>query len=72
VVPSFPVINVRETMAIIKKASITTPSDFILLLKFKTSLVAIIKDAKIQNCVIKIKGKVRSGMKAINLNNPGA
>ena len=36
-------------MEIIKKAIMITPADLKLLLKFRVSLIPIIKDAKIQN-----------------------
>ena len=59
-------------MEIIKKAIIITPADLKLLLKFNVSLIPIIKDAKIQNCVRNIIGTTKLGINTKNLNKPGA
>ena len=47
------------------------PNDLKLDFIFSISLVAIIKEAKIQNCVIKTIGTTNSGVTAKNLINPG-
>ena len=57
--------------AIIKKDKKTTPNDLKLDFKFNTCFVDIIRDANIQNCVIKITGITNSGVTAKNLNRPG-
>ena len=61
-----------DKKAIIKKDKKTIPKDLKLDLRFNICLVEIIKAAKIQNCVKKIIGIIRSGVTAKNLNNPGA
>ena len=61
-----------EIKAITKKDKITIPNALKLVFKFKVCFVDIINPAKIQNCVIKITGIIRSGVKAKNLNIPGA
>ena len=61
-----------DKKAIIKKDKKTTPNDLKLDFKFKTSFVDIIKQAKIQNWVIKTIGTTSVGIKAKNLNKPGA
>ena len=58
-------------MAIIKNDKKIMPKDLKLDLIFNISLVAIIKDAKIQNCVINTIGIIKSGVTAKNLSNPG-
>ena len=49
-----------------------TPADLKLLLKFSTSLLPIIKEAKIQNCVRNTIGTTKLGINAKNLSKPGA
>ena len=61
-----------EIKAIIKKDKITIPNALKLDFKFKVCFVDIIYPAKIQNCVIKITGIIKSGVRAKNLNIPGA
>ena len=58
-------------MAIIKKDKNTIPKDLKFDFKFKICLVEIIKLAKIQNCVKKIIGTIKSGVTAKNLRSPG-
>ena len=61
-----------DKKAIIKKDKKTIPKDLKFDLRFNICLVDIIKAAKIQNCVRKIIGSIKSGVTAKNLNNPGA
>ena len=61
-----------EIMANIKKDKKTIPKDLKFDFILRTSFVDIVNDAKIQNCVRKIIGSINSGVKAKNLNNPGA
>ena len=61
-----------DKKAIIKKDKKTIPKDLKLDLRFNICLVEIIKAAKIQNCVKKIIGIIKSVVTAKNLNNPGA
>ena len=61
-----------DKKAKIKKDKNTIPKALKLDFKFKTCFVAIIKEAKIQNCVKNIIGTTNSGTTAKNLNNPGA
>ena len=61
-----------DKKAMIKKDKNTIPKDLRLDFKFNTCLVAIINDAKIQNCVKNIIGITKSGVTAKNLNKPGA
>ena len=58
--------------AIIKNDKKTIPNDLKFDFKFKICFVEIIKAAKIQNCVKKIIGIIKSGVTAKNLNKPGA
>ena len=58
--------NEIDKNAIIKKDKKTIPKDFKLDFKFKICLVDIIKPAKIQNCVKKIIGIIKSGVIAKN------
>ena len=64
--------KVTDKNAIIKKDKKTIPKDFKFDLRPKICLIAIIKDAKIQNWVKKIIGIINSGVTAKNLNKPGA
>ena len=64
--------NDIDKKAIIKKDKNTIPKDFKFDFKFKICFVDIIRAAKIQNCVKKIIGIIRSGVIAKNLNKPGA
>ena len=59
-------------MPIIKKDRNIIPNDLKLDFKFNICFVEIIKPANIQNWVKKIIGIISSGVKAKNLNNPGA
>ena len=61
-----------DKKAIIKKDKKTIPKDFKLDFKFKICLVDIIKPAKIQNCVKKIIGIIKSGVTAKKRIKPGA
>ena len=61
-----------DKKAIIKKDKNTIPKDLKFDLRCNISLVEIIRAAKIQNCVRKIIGIIKSGVTAKNLNNPGA
>ena len=61
-----------DKKAIIKNDKNTIPKDFKFDLRFKICLVDIINAAKIQNCVKKITGTIKSGVIAKNLNKPGA
>ena len=63
--------NVIDKKAIIKKDKKIIPKDLKLDFIFSICFVAIIKDAKIQNWVIKIIGITRSGVTAKNLIKPG-
>tara|TARA_B100001173_G_C15762402_1_gene451573 strand:+ start:342 stop:653 length:312 start_codon:yes stop_codon:yes gene_type:complete len=58
--------------AIIKKDKKTIPKDLKFDFRFSICFVEIIKAAKIQNCVKKIIGIIKSGVTAKNLNKPGA
>ena len=60
-----------DKKAIIKNDKNTIPKDLKFDFKFKICLVDIIKAAKIQNCVKKIIGTIKSGVIAKNLNKPG-
>ena len=60
-----------DRIANIKKEKKTIPKALIFDLKFNTSLVEIINEANIQNCVKKITGITSSGVTAKNLINPG-
>ena len=64
--------NEIDKIAIIKKDKNIIPNDLKLDFKLSICLVAIIKEAKIQNCVRKIIGTTNSGVTAKNLINPGA
>ena len=64
--------NDIDKKAMIKKDKKTTPNDLKFDFKFKTSFVAIISAAKIQNCVRNIIGITSSGVTAKNLKRPGA
>ena len=64
--------NEIDKNAIIKKDKNTIPKALKLDFKFKICFVAIIKDAKIQNCVRKTIYKTKSGVTAKNLIIPGA
>ena len=70
----FNLLITKETdkIANIKNDKKTIPKALIFDLKFNTSLVEIINEANIQNCVRKIIGITKSGVNAINLSNPGA
>ena len=57
--------------AIIKNDKKTIPKDLKFDFKFKICFVEIIKPAKIQNCVRKIIGIIKSGVTAKNLSIPG-
>ena len=57
---------------IIKKERKTIPNALKLDLRFRTCLVEIINEAKIQNWVRNIIGIIKSGVTAKNLINPGA
>ena len=61
-----------DKKAIIKKDRNTIPKDLKFDLRFKICFVDIIKAAKIQNCVKKIIGIIKSGVTAKNLIKPGA
>ena len=61
-----------EIMANIKKDKKTTPKDLKLDFKLRISLVDMVNEAKIQNCVRKIIANTNSGVTAKNLINPGA
>ena len=61
-----------EIMANIKKDKKTTPKDLKLDFKLRVSLVDIVNEAKIQNCVRKIIAHTKSGVTAKKLINPGA
>ena len=61
-----------DKKAMIKKDKKTMPKDFKLDFKFKICLVDIINAAKIQNCVKKMIGIIKSGVTAKNLSKPGA
>ena len=61
-----------DKKAIIKNDKKTIPKDLKLDFKLKVFLVEIINAAKIQNCVKKIIGIIKSGVTAKNLNKPGA
>ena len=63
--------NETDKNRIIKNDKKTIPKDLKLDFKFKICLVAIIKEAKIQNCVRKITGITSSGVTAKNLIKPG-
>ena len=64
--------NEIDKNAIIKNDKKTIPKALKLDFKFRTCFVAIISDAKIQNCVKNIIGITKSGVTAKNLNKPGA
>ena len=64
--------NDIDKNTIIKKDKNTIPKDFKLDFKFKICFVDIIKPAKIQNCVRKIIGTIKSGVTAKNRIKPGA
>ena len=64
--------NDIDKKAIIKKDKKTIPKDLKFDLRFNICLVEMIKAAKIQNCVKKIIGIIKSGVIAKNLNKPGA
>ena len=61
-----------DKKAKIKKDKNTIPKALKLDFKFKTCFVAILSEAKIQNCVKNIIGTTKSGATAKNLNKPGA
>ena len=61
-----------DKKAIIKNDKKTIPKDLKFDFRFKICFVAIIKAAKIQNCVRKIIGTINSGVTAKNLIKPGA
>ena len=61
-----------DKKAIIRKDKKTIPKDLKFDFKFKICFVEIINPAKIQNCVKKIIGIIKSGVMAKNLNIPGA
>ena len=61
-----------DKKAIIKKDKKTIPKDLKFDLRFNICLVEIIKAAKIQNCVKKIIGIIKSGVTAKNRSKPGA
>ena len=61
-----------DKKAIIKKDKKTIPNALKLDFKFKTCFVDIISPAKIQNWVRNMIGIIKSGVRAKNLNNPGA
>jgi len=65
------IINDIDKNAIIRKDKKIIPKDLKLDFKLSICLVAIINDAKIQNCVIKMIGITSSGITAKNLINPG-
>ena len=64
--------NEIDKNTIIKKDKNTIPKALKLDFKFRICLVAIIKDAKIQNWVKNIIGITNSGVTAKNLSKPGA
>jgi hypothetical protein len=61
-----------DKKAIIKNDKNTIPKDLKFDLRFNICFVDIIRAAKIQNCVRKIIGIIKSGVIAKNLNRPGA
>ena len=61
-----------ERNAISKNDKNTIPNDLKLDFKLSTCFVDIINAAKIQNCVRKIIGIIKSGVTAKNLIRPGA
>ena len=61
-----------DKKTIIKNDKNIIPKDLKFDLMFKTCFVDIINAAKIQNCVIKIIGIIKSGVIAKNLKMPGA
>ena len=63
--------NEIDKNAIIRKDKKTIPKALKLDFKFNTCFVAIISDAKIQNCVKNIIGITNSGVTAKNLISPG-
>ena len=64
--------NEIDKKTIIKNDIKTIPNDFKFDLRLRTCRVEIINPAKIQNCVRKIIGIIKSGVTAKNLNKPGA
>ena len=66
------IIKEIDRKAIIKKDKNIIPKALKLDFKFKICFVDIVKEAKIQNCVIKTINKTKSGVTAKNLNSPGA
>ena len=64
--------NEIDKNTIIKKDKNTIPKALKLDFKFRICLVAIIKDAKIQNWVKNTMGITNSGITAKNLSKPGA
>ena len=64
--------NEIDKKAIIRNDKKTIPKDLKFDLRFNICFVEIIRAAKIQNCVKKIIGIIKSGVTAKNLNKPGA
>ena len=61
-----------DKKAIIKNDKNTIPNALKLDFRLRICLVAIIREANIQNCVRKIIGITKSGVTAKNLTKPGA